>query len=34
MKSKDLESLLRKLNNYLIRNFDTATGLGIKRGSL
>ncbi len=31
MKSKDLESLLRKLNNYLIRTFDTATGLGIKR---
>ena len=31
MKSKDLRSLLLKLNNYLIRNLDTATGLGIKR---
>jgi type VI secretion system protein VasG len=31
MKSKDLASLLRKLNNYLVRNLDTATGLGIKR---
>lgn len=29
MKSKDLKSLLVKLNNYLIRNLDTATGLGI-----
>jgi type VI secretion system protein VasG len=32
MKSKDLKSLLLKLNNHLIRNLDTATGLGIKRG--
>jgi type VI secretion system protein VasG len=32
MKSKDLRSLLLKLNNHLIRNLDTATGLGIKRG--
>lgn len=31
MKSKDLRSLLLKLNNYLVRNLDTATGLGIKR---
>ena len=31
MKSKDLRSLLLKLNNYLVRNMDTATGLGIKR---
>jgi type VI secretion system protein VasG len=31
MQSKDLKSLLSKLNNYLIRNMDTATGLGIKR---
>ncbi|TFH02790.1 MAG: type VI secretion system ATPase TssH, partial [Calditrichales bacterium] len=31
MKSKDLRGLLLKLNNYLIRNLDTATGLGIKR---
>ncbi len=31
MKSKDLKSLLLKLNNHLIRNLDTATGLGIKR---
>jgi len=31
MKSKDLRSLLLKLNNHLVRNFDTATGLGIKR---
>jgi len=31
MKSKDLKSLLLKLNNYLVRNLDTATGLGIKR---
>jgi type VI secretion system protein VasG len=30
MKSKDLRSLLLKLNNYLVRNLDTATGLGIK----
>jgi len=32
MKSKELKSLLLKLNNHLIRNLDTATGLGIKRG--
>ena len=32
MKSKDLRSLLLKLNNHLIRNLDTATGLGNKRG--
>jgi type VI secretion system protein VasG len=32
MKSKDLRQLLLKLNNHLIRNLDTATGLGIKRG--
>ena len=32
MKSKDLRSLLLKLNNYLIRSLDTATGRGIKRG--
>lgn len=31
MKSKDLRTLLLKLNNYLIRQIDTATGLGIKR---
>ena len=31
MQSKDLKSLLLKLNNYLIRNLDTATGHGIKR---
>jgi type VI secretion system protein VasG len=31
MQSKDLKSLLVKLNNYLIRNLDTATGLGINR---
>lgn len=31
MKSKDLKSLLEKLNNHLIQNLDTATGLGIKR---
>jgi type VI secretion system protein VasG len=31
MKSKDLKSLLLKLNNYLVRNLDTATGLGINR---
>jgi type VI secretion system protein VasG len=31
MKSKDLKSLLLKLNNYLVRNLDTATGVGIKR---
>ena len=31
MKSKDLRSLLLKLNNYLVRNLDTATGMGIKR---
>ena len=33
MQSKDLKSLLLKLNNYIIRNLDTATGLGIKRGN-
>lgn len=32
MQGKDLKSLLLKLNNYLVRNLDTATGLGIKRG--
>jgi len=32
MQSKDLRSLLLKLNNYLVRNLDTATGMGIKRG--
>lgn len=32
MQSKDLKSLLLKLNNYLVRNLDTATGLGINRG--
>ena len=31
MKSKDLKSLLEKLNNHLIRNLDAATGLGINR---
>jgi type VI secretion system protein VasG len=31
MQSKDLKSLLLKLNNHLVRNLDTATGLGIKR---
>ena len=31
MQSKDLKSLLLKLNNYLIRNLDTATGNGIKQ---
>jgi type VI secretion system protein VasG len=31
MKSQDLKSLLLKLNNYLVRNLDTATGLGINR---
>jgi len=31
MKSKDLRSLLQKLNNHLVRNLDTATGIGIKR---
>ncbi|MFC1852067.1 type VI secretion system ATPase TssH [candidate division CSSED10-310 bacterium] len=31
MKSKDLKSLLLKLNNHLIQNLDTATGMGIKR---
>ncbi|MGE5795379.1 MAG: AAA family ATPase, partial [Ignavibacteria bacterium] len=31
MQSKDLKSLLLKLNNYLVRNLDTSTGLGIKR---
>jgi len=33
MKSKDLRALLLKLNNHLIRNLDTATGIGIKRGN-
>ena len=32
MKSKDLRALLLKLNNHLVRNLDTATGLGLKRG--
>ncbi|MGH7496391.1 MAG: type VI secretion system ATPase TssH [bacterium] len=32
MRSEDLRSLLLKLNNYLVRNLDTATGVGIKRG--
>ncbi len=32
MQGKDLKSLLLKLNNYLIRNLDTATGFGINRG--
>ena len=32
MNSKDLRSLLLKLNNYLIRSLDTATGRGIKFG--
>ncbi len=32
MQSKDLKSLLLKLNNYLVRSLDTATGLGIKHG--
>ncbi|MFH1197536.1 MAG: type VI secretion system ATPase TssH [bacterium] len=31
MQIKDLKSLLLKLNNYLVRNLDTATGYGIKR---
>ncbi|RPI73336.1 MAG: type VI secretion system ATPase TssH [Ignavibacteriales bacterium] len=31
MQSKDLKSLLLKLNNYLVRSLDTATGLGINR---
>lgn len=31
MQSKDIRSLLLKLNNYLVRNLDTATGLGINR---
>ena len=30
MKSKDLKTLLLKLNNYLIRSLDTATGRAIK----
>ncbi len=33
MQSKDLKSLLLKLNNYLVRNLDTSTGLGIKRNN-
>jgi type VI secretion system protein VasG len=32
MKSKDLRALLLKLNNHLVRNLDTATGIGLKRG--
>lgn len=32
MQSNDLKSLLLKLNNYLVRCLDTATGLGINRG--
>jgi type VI secretion system protein VasG len=32
MQSKDLKSLLLKLNNYIVRNLDTATGIGIKQG--
>ncbi|MDO8549069.1 MAG: AAA family ATPase, partial [Ignavibacteria bacterium] len=32
MQSKDLKSLLLKLNNYLVRCMDTATGFGINRG--
>ncbi len=32
MQSKDLKSLLLKLNNYIVRNLDTATGLGINNG--
>jgi type VI secretion system protein VasG len=32
MQSKDLKSLLLKLNNYIVRNLDTATGQGINRG--
>lgn len=32
MQGKDLKSLLLKLNNYLVRNLDTATGSGISRG--
>jgi type VI secretion system protein VasG len=31
MKSQDLRALLSKLNNFLIRNLDTSTGMGIKR---
>ena len=31
MKSQDLKSLLLKLNNYLIRSLDTATGRGINQ---
>jgi len=31
MRSENLRSLLQKLNNYLVRNLDTATGNGIKR---
>ena len=30
MQSKESKSLLLKLNNYLVRSLDTATGLGIK----
>jgi type VI secretion system protein VasG len=33
MQSKDLKSLLLMLNNYLVRNLDTATGIGIKRSN-
>ena len=32
MKSQDLKSLLLKMNNYLIRCLDTATGRGINQG--
>ena len=32
MKSKDLRSLLLKLNNYLIKILDSATGRGLKSG--
>ena len=32
MNSKELKLLLEKLNNYLVRNLDTAIGRGIKRG--
>ncbi len=32
MQSKDLKSLLLKLNNHIVRNLDTATGQGINRG--
>jgi len=32
MQSKDLRSLLLKLNNYLVRNLETATGMCFSRG--